>query len=197
MSFVAARRRARPSTAGGTIGLPTTTATRCSRGRILPLGRMCSLPPTPTGTIGTPSFTARYAAPSNSGAISGPLPGALGEHRHRLASRELGLEHPERAAVGGAPLDLDRAERGEQPVRARASGTALPWRGSGRALRDERARTARRGSSGATARRCTRPTAGRSPCRPRGRGTRPEHTLEHDARARTGRRSSRPPRRLG
>ena len=61
------------SSTGGTIGSPTTTATRCGRGKNLPLGRMCSLPPMPTGTIGTPSFTARYAAPSNRSArASGP-----------------------------------------------------------------------------------------------------------------------------
>ena len=101
---------------GGTIGSPTTTATRCGRGRILPLGRICSLPPIADRHDRHAELHREVRGAVEQVRDLGPAARVpFGEDRHRLPALERRLEGAQRGAVGGAALDRHRAQRGEEP----------------------------------------------------------------------------------
>ena len=153
VSFAAAFRREPPSTVrrvqrvarrpprrGGTVA-PCCPSGGCARSRRRRPARSAR-----------PSFTARYAAPSNRVASSGPARArALGEHRDRLAVAQHGLERAQRARGRRC-----RARRGPRRACRRASAPNGLANSSSLArkrivrVRDERGERARRGASGAT-----------------------------------------------
>ena len=131
--LVAAARRARPSSTGGTIGSPTTPRRGASAGSILPFGRICSLPPIPTGhdrhaelhrEVGgarrTASATSGPCRRVPSGKIATGSPGASTASSARIAPR---------SAVPARPGPHPSAV--EEPAAERLTRTARPWPGTG------------------------------------------------------------------
>ena len=100
------------------MGCPTDTATRWMRGKQLALGQdVLAAADADRHDRHAAASRARYAAPANSSPISGPdLRVPSGKIATGVARREHVLQRAQRGPVGGAPLDLHRAERVEQPA---------------------------------------------------------------------------------